>query len=362
MSVENALSSIARGLEASAPAVPRPRLGSIDDFSSPSATTIKEQVLNLETPEKQRVLAEFDSAGPIEKILTDPTVIEIMITAKNSIWVESTSGIYQLDDKFHSDLTFNNFVHRIGIEAQIQTNFETPFADGVWRGFRVHLVSPPITSCHTLTFRRLRSNPFTLSQLIESAWCDQKQAEEIRNLVSSRKNIIVVGNTGSGKTTLLSALLKESAADRCILIEDTSELLAPNSLSTKLLTRSGGKGLLNEINQTELVKQSLRMRPDRLIVGEIRGGEAKDLLMALATGHHGSMASLHAGSANEALLRLEMLVQMGAPQWNLDAIRRLIQLTVDRVIVTRKEKTKWHLEGIYKISSQEKFGFIVDRA
>jgi pilus assembly protein CpaF len=206
----------------------------------------------------------------------------------------------------------------------------------------------------------VREESFSLHDLQSAGWCDADQVNKLRGIVAEKKNCLIVGNTGSGKTTLLNALVAQAHHERCVFIEDTPELLPANTASVKLLTRFDSQGVLPDITQSDLVKQSLRMRPDRLIIGETRGAEAKDLLMALATGHRGSMTSLHAYTPNEALLRLEMLVQMGAPQWGLDAIRRLIQLTVDVLIVTRKEKAKWHLEGIYKISSQEKFGFIVE--
>jgi len=337
-----------------------PRLGSQESYQSLSEHSIREHTEELAPEKKQRVLAEFNAAGPIETLLADDTVIEIMIGGRDTIWVETRQRFFHLDDGFYSDLTFNNFIHRVCEEANMQTTQAAPFANGVWRGFRAHLTAPPITAQHTLTLRRVRSDSFSLEDLRDSGWCDSENLARLKTLVHEKKNCLVIGNTGSGKTTLLNALVREAGADRCVFIEDTPELLAANSASVKLLTRFDSQGNLPEVTQSDLVKQSLRMRPDRLIIGETRGAEAKDLLMALATGHRGSMTSLHAFTPNEALLRLEMLIQMGAPQWGLEAIRRLIQFTVEALIITRKEKTKWHLEGIYKISSQEKFGFIVE--
>jgi pilus assembly protein CpaF len=147
-----------------------------------------------------------------------------------------------------------------------------------------------------------------------------------------------------------------------VIIEDTSELKIPNDAGVKLLTRRDPHRNLRDIDQSELLKQALRMRPDRIIMGEIRGGEAKDLLMAFATGHTGCMGTLHAENARQALLRLEMLIQLGAPQWSLHAVRTLIWLSVQAVIVVaRGPQGVRKLEGVYKIASLEEVGFLIER-
>jgi pilus assembly protein CpaF len=199
-----------------------------------------------------------------------------------------------------------------------------------------------------------------LDDLQKTSWCTESELKKIKQLVRDKRNILVVGATGSGKTTLLNSLTLETSEDRCVYIEDTAELVINSTLSTRLLTRFDANGILPNIDQTDLVKQSLRMRPDRLILGEVRGAEAKDLLLALSTGHHGSMSSIHAGSAQEALMRLEMLVLMGAPEWNLYTIRRLIQMTVQSIIVTEKAHKQWKLKSINTIASLEEFGFTVE--
>ncbi len=347
--IEKIVQDISQTFETSFAQSLNPRLGTQEQYQSLSESSIREHTDQLDPINKQRILAEFNSCGPLESLIGDNDIIEIMLSGKGTIWVETKDRFYQLEDRFYSDLTFNNFIHRVCEEANVQTNFQMPFANGLWRGFRVHLASPPVAAKHTLTLRKVRSDAFSLEDLQQKGWCTREQLAQIQTLVAEKKNCLVVGNTGSGKTTLLNALVHEAATDRCIFIEDTPELLCANSASVKLLTRFDSQGILPEITQSDLVKQSLRMRPDRLIIGETRGAEAKDLLMALATGHKGSMTSLHAFTPSEALLRLEMLIQMGAPQWSLEAIRRLIQLTIDCLIITRREKTKWHLEGIYKI-------------
>jgi pilus assembly protein CpaF len=150
--------------------------------------------------------------------------------------------------------------------------------------------------------------------------------------------------------------------ERVVILEDTDELHVPNLSSTKMLTRLDPHNLLPPVDLSALLRHSLRLRPDRLVLGEVRGPEAKDLLLTLATGHSGSLGTLHATSAQEALIRLEMLVQLGAPQWAQATVRRLIQLSLHYVVVAQKKiEGARVLEGIYKITSLEEFGFLLEK-
>lgn len=324
-------------------------------------TSIDKYTENLTEDHKIRIQHEILEQGPLTPLLTDDEITEILVLGRTDIWFEKHGRFYKWEDQFLTQQTYINFIHRLCDESQIQTSLTHPFANGVWQGFRVHLTAPPVTPDYTLTLRKQRSQTISLERLYLKNWCTQKEKEQLQELVKTRQNLIIVGNTGSGKTTLMNAFLQEASEHRWVSIEDTRELILPNQISTNLLTRSDAQNLLPEINQTELVKQCLRMRPDRIAVGEVRGHEAKDLLMALSTGHKGSMTSLHAESAEQALLRLEMLIQMGAPEWSLEAIRRLIFFCVDYLVVTRKDGAKWNLAGIYKITSQEHFGFTVEK-
>jgi len=313
---------------------------------------------------RERMNAEFFEAGPLETTLADPEVTEIIVNGGASIWFEKHGKLHRLDDAFCSNLTYRNFLARLGRESGAHASLDTPFADGQWRGCRVHLAVPPASGEHAvLTLRRHPANPWTLAQLACRDWATPAALDQLKSLVATRKNFLIAGGTGSGKTSVLNACLQTTAEnERSVLIEDTSELHVPNAVSTKLLTRRDANGLLREVNQSELVRQALRMRPDRIVMGEIRGPEAKDLLMAFATGHAGCMGTLHADSARQALIRLEMLIQLGAAQWNLHAVRTLIHLSVHSVVVVgRNEAGERRLEGIYRVSSLEDVGFLLER-
>ncbi len=310
-----------------------------------------------------RLVAEFFGSGPLEALLSGDCT-EIIVNGADSIWFERDGVLHRHDDVFHSPLAYRNFISRMSREAKINASLDCPFADGRWRDLRVHLIIPPASGDQAvITLRRHPKNPWTLSRLTNSNWATQAQLDELLKLVHEHKNFLVIGGTGSGKTSVLNACLNEiSPSERAVIIEDTSELAKPNGVSTKLLSRRDPQGHLREVDQSELLKQALRMRPDRLVMGEIRSGEAKDLLMAFATGHQGCMGTLHAENARQALIRLEMLIQIGAPQWNVQAVRSLIFLSLQAVVVVgRTREGVRRLEGIYRIASLEEIGFLIER-
>lgn len=324
---------------------------------------VEDMLGGAEESTKARIRSEFFSSGPIESLLGDDSITEVIINGSQKICYESAGQLHQLTDCFYSDLSFRNFIHRICQEAHIQTNLNTPCGDGAWRGYRVHLIQAPLVEApFHLCLRRHPQSVWTLEKLISQGWCESDQLDFIKDLINQRKNLLIVGSTSSGKTSLLNACLDRLPShERVVSIEDANEIVSPNFSSVKLLTRTDSNRQLQAYDQSDLIKQSLRMRPDRLVMGEVRGGEAKDLLMALSSGHRGSMGTLHADSAKQALWRLEMLVQMGAPHWSLQAIRRLIQLSLDALIVVQKDQGQRRLEGVYRIASLEDVGFLVEK-
>lgn len=320
-----------------------------------------ERVLKNESAEVQeRVRAEIFGFGPLERLILDIDVTEILILGHRTIWIEKYGRLEPYDDRFHDELTYRNAVSRLAKEARTAVDHSIPFADGRWRGFRVHSVGEPIVqSGPHMTLRRIRSTPWTLNDLAERNWAPADGLAQLQKLIDDQCNILVVGGTGSGKTSVMGACLKSlGEKERCLILEDTDELPCPNAMSAKLLTKRARISGDTAYDLDSLLKQALRMRPDRLILGEVRGAEAKDLLMAFATGHRGCMGTLHANSPREALLRLEMLVQMGAPQWNEKTVKQLIHSAIDAIVcVSRTENGERRLESISRVASLEEIGF-----
>ncbi|GIL17698.1 MAG: type II/IV secretion system-related protein [Oligoflexia bacterium] len=313
---------------------------------------------------QKRVLSEFESFGPIDFLLNDPTITEVLINSPQDIWFEKTGELCRLDDSFTTELTYRHFIERLCLKAQAQVSAEYPIANGHLANHRLHIAGFDISGKYPLiSLRRHPENPWTFEKLIEANWCSNEDAQFLEEIMRSKENFIVIGGTGSGKTSVLNACLQKlQSNERAVIIEDTPELKTPNTVSAKLVTRPAKQGILAPIDQAELVRQSLRMRPDRIVVGEVRGPEAKDLLLALSTGHSGSFGSLHAMNAHQALLRLEMLIQLGAPQWSLRSIRSMIHLSLKYIVtVGRTAEGKRCLREIHQLSSLEESGILLDR-
>jgi pilus assembly protein CpaF len=333
------------------------------DLERPSSDELLRTLIQ-DSPEalRLRLTQEFFELGPLGMLTEDRSIQEIVVNGANEIWFERGGTFARHDDGFLSELTFKNFIDRVCAAAHIKIDLAQPFADGRWKDFRVHLGCAPLTHCpFHLTLRRVPENPWTLTALAQASWATDDKIAVLKDLIEQRKNLLFLGPTGCGKTTVLGACLKElSENERVVILEDTDELPRPNSASTKMLTRNQACASLPEITLTDLVRQSLRMRPFRIVMGEVRGGEAKDLLLALATGHSGSLGTLHASEARQALLRLEMLVQLGAPQWSVQAIRQLIQLSVEALVVCGNSGGHRRLEGIFRVAALESFGFLLE--
>lgn len=327
------------------------------------ASLIDSHSKGLQVSLQSRLRDEFQGMGPIAPLMQDESVTEIIVNSVTDIWFEKNGKLLRLEDRFASELTFQNFIERICQEAKVQISVERPYCDGLYKDFRLHLISGHLTrNSQVLTLRRQSRSPWTLSKLLDAGWCQPQGAGILRDWICNRRNFLVVGETGSGKTSVLNACLQELPEnDRVVILEDTPELKPPNPASVRLLTRIDSHGLLPAVDLTELVRQSLRMRPDRLVVGEVRGGEAKDLLLALSTGHQGSLGTLHASSASQALMRLEMLVQLGAPHWSLQTIRRLLGLSLNGIVVVgRSPWGERKLKALYELSGVEDTGILLD--
>lgn len=325
---------------------------------------ISQRTQGVQKDVSERVQNEFESWGPLVKLIADENITEIIVNGPASIWFEKNGRLQQHNDSFFSELSFRNCIERLCQKSQTHITTEYPCADGRFLDFRLSLIGSELThsSIH-FSLRRHPKNPWSFHKLIEKEWCTEKELSFFEAIIKDRKNFLVIGATGSGKTSVLNSFLNLLPNnERVIVIEDTAEIALPNEASMKLLTREDPQGVLTFIDQSQLVKRTLRLRPDRIVMGEVRGSEAKDFLMSLATGHAGSFGTLHAQDAAQALIRLEMLIQIGAPQWSLAAIRRLIQLSLDYIIVTdRTFDGARKFKGAYRLCSLEDTGILLEK-
>jgi pilus assembly protein CpaF len=324
---------------------------------------IEDKIRTFPETQRKRIHAEFLGLGPIDEILEDPMVTEILILGPEFIYIEKNGQLNSYGDCFSTRQVYQNFIERLCSIIGHYLTKEIPTVSGNFNGSRVQIISQEITkSFDQVSIRRHPLSPWNLQSLLDEGFCLLPQAETIRKMIQEKNNFMIVGGTGTGKTSLINACLQETTAcERSIVIEDTPEICLPNGSCSKLLTRVDPQKILPEITQADLIRHALRLRPDRIVMGEVRGGEAKDFLMALSTGHQGSFGSLHANSAAQALIRLEMLVQLGAPNWNIGAIRRIIQMSLQAIIVIGKSASgKRFIEGIFRLSSLEEFGFSIE--
>jgi pilus assembly protein CpaF len=283
-------------------------------------------------------------------------ISEVLVNSYDRVYFEINGSFKLSDFKFENLEQYKLFVQTLCEKAKIQFDFNTPCANGNFNSYRIHIVSAPLSESTLLSLRKIKKTNWKLEELVESSF-QQRNLDTLKSIVTQKKNLLLVGPTGVGKTSYISALMSYIPnSERVVIIEDTDELITPNDLSVKLLTRFDIHGHLKDYNQNDLIKQSLRMRPHRLIVGEVRGTEAKDLLLALSTGHSGSLCSLHAEDAHQALLRLEMLIRMGAPEWDLMAIRRLMYFSLHYILTLHFDGNERTIRSLHQVAGHESHG------
>ena len=284
----------------------------------------------------QQIYSSIRGFGLLDTILTDDTITEVMINGPDHIFIEQKGHLFRLDKHFESERRLEDIIQRIVGLAGREVNQANPICDTrLSDGSRVNVVLPPIALCGpTLTIRKFSKTPMTIEKLIEYESLTQDIADKLELLVKAKYNIFISGGTGSGKTTFLNALSNYIPKDeRVITIEDSEELqIAGIDNLVSLETRNANVAGAGEITIRDLIKSSLRMRPERIIVGEVRGGEALDMLQAMNTGHDGSLSTGHANSTEDMLSRLETMVLQGAAGLPLDAIRQQIASAVDIII------------------------------
>ena len=322
---------------------------------------IAEESTPLSTPEKDSLIVdimhETFGLGPIEPLLSDPDISDILVNRYNQVYVEKFGKLHKVDVTFRDDNHLLQIIDRIVSKIGRRVDESSPYVDArLPDGSRVNAIIPPLSlDGPVLSIRRFGVDPLKMSDIIAFGSLTSNMARILEGCVKSRLNILVSGGTGSGKTTLLNILSEYIPNDeRIVTIEDSAELQLKQEHIVRLETRPPnieGKG---EVSQRDLVRNTLRMRPDRIIVGEVRGGEALDMLQAMNTGHDGSISTIHSNSARDALSRLETMVLMAGMDLPERAIREQIASAVNVVVhLTRLSDGGRKLVSISEITGME---------
>src|SRR5476649_1626815 len=295
--------------------------------------------------------------GPLEPLLADTTVSDILVNTYNQIYVERRGKLELTDVTFNDDAHLMKIIDKIVSRVGRRIDESSPMVDArLPDGSRVNAIIPPLAiDGPIMSIRRFSADPLRLADLVAYQSMTADMAQILQGLGKAKINILISGGTGSGKTTMLNAISGfVSASERIVTIEDAAELQMQQPHVVRLETRPAnieGKG---EVTQRALVRNALRMRPDRIILGEVRGAEALDMLQAMNTGHEGSMATIHANTARDALTRLENMISMAAAMLPGKAMRQQISAAISVVIqVARLTDGKRKVVAIQEITGME---------
>ncbi|MEC5199150.1 pilus assembly protein CpaF [Arthrobacter sp. PL16] len=325
------------------------------------SAVIDEEQVPLSPEERRRLILEIADEvmgyGPLQRLLEDPSITEIMVNSSEQIYVERKGRLTLTNLRFSSDDHLRQVIERIVSKVGRRIDESSPLVDArLEDGSRVNAIIPPLAvNGPSLTIRKFAQVPITVNDLLKWNSLTPEMAELLDACVKARLNIIVSGGTGTGKTTMLnvvSGFIPDD--DRIVTIEDAVELQLQQAHVVRLESRPAnieGKGA---VGIRELLKNSLRMRPDRIIVGECRGGEALDMLQAMNTGHDGSLSTVHANSPRDAIARLETLVLMAGMDLPLRAIREQIASAVDLIIqLTRMRDGSRRVTHVTEVQGME---------
>lgn len=283
----------------------------------------------------QDIVAEITGYGPLQSLLDDPEITEIMVNGPQKVYVEKQGRLQRTNIVFEDNLHILKIIDRIVTPLGRHIDSDSPMVDArLPDGSRVNAVVPPCAvDGASLTIRKFRKEKLSILQLIGFNTLTQGMADFLRACVLGRLNIIISGGTGSGKTTFLNVLSGFIPNDeRIVTIEDAAELQLQQEHVVRLETKLANVEGRGVVNVRELVRNSLRMRPDRIIIGECRGGEALDMLQAMNTGHDGSLTTVHANSPRDAISRLETLVLMAGMDLPIKIVRQQISSAVDVIV------------------------------
>lgn len=282
----------------------------------------------------RRVADDLVGLGPLAALFDDPEVTDVLVNAPDEVWVDSADGLRRTTVTFEDEREIVAVVERAITPLGLRIDRSSPIVDArLVDGSRLHAVVPPATpGSPVVAIRRFTDAVADIDGLVARGSCSSDDADRLRRVVADRRNVLVSGGTGTGKTTLLNVLSRLiPATDRTVVIEDAAEL-RPAGHHVRLEAHPPNADGVGGVPLDALVRAALRLRPDRIVVGEVRGQEALDLVSALNTGHEGSMSTIHANGPDEALLRLETLAMSGHRRPSAETVRRQIDAAVDVVV------------------------------
>jgi pilus assembly protein CpaF len=331
------------------------------EVSRLAENVLAQEVMPLSTSERERLVNdvqhELFGLGPLEPLLADPSISDILVNSHSTIYIERGGKLERSDVAFKDDEHLMRVIERIVSTVGRRIDESSPMVDArLQDGSRVNAIIPPLSlDGPILSIRRFGAEPLKMAKLIEYKALTKDIAEMLQMCVTARLNTLISGGTGAGKTTLLNALSAYIPEyERIVTIEDSAELQLQQPHVVRLETRPPnieGKG---EVTQRDLVRNALRMRPDRIVIGEVRGGEAIDMLQAMNTGHDGSLTTIHANTPRDALSRLETMIQMTGMRLSERAMRQQVASAIDLVLqVARLSDGTRRVTSISEITGME---------
>ena len=322
---------------------------------------LAQEAMPLSASERERLVNdvqhELFGLGPLEPLLKDPTISDILVNKHDTIYIERRGKIERTNVTFKDDEHLMRVIERIVSSIGRRIDESSPMVDArLQDGSRVNAIIPPLAiDGPIVSIRRFGADPLKMSSLIDNKALTKDIADMLQMVVTARLNVLISGGTGAGKTTLLNALsayIPEN--ERIVTIEDSAELQLQQPHVVRLETRPPNIEGRGEVTQRDLVRNSLRMRPDRIVIGEVRGGEAIDMLQAMNTGHDGSLTTIHANTPRDALARLETMIQMTGMRLSDRAMRQQVASAINLVVqVARLSDGSRRVTSISEITGME---------
>jgi pilus assembly protein CpaF len=331
------------------------------EVSRLAESVLAQEAMPLSASERERLVKDIQhelfGLGPLEPLLADPTISDILVNSHNRIYVERRGKIEVTSVAFKDDEHLMRVIERIVSSVGRRIDESSPMVDARLKdGSRVNAIIPPLAiDGPVLSIRRFGAEPLRMDSLIDNKALTRDIADMLEMCVNARLNILISGGTGAGKTTLLNALSAYiSEEQRIVTIEDSAELQLQQPHVVRLETRPPNIEGRGEVTQRDLVRNALRMRPDRIVIGEVRGGEAIDMLQAMNTGHDGSLTTIHANTPRDALSRLETMIQMTGMRLSERAMRQQVASAIDLVLqVARLSDGSRRVTSISEITGME---------